>query len=93
MSVEASDPSASEVNQETGTFTVTRTGSTENSLVVVVDFSGTTYQTGPFDDYDATGVTASTWRWLATIPAGKPSVDIVITPETDNYEEGNETVY
>jgi len=85
VSIVATDDSASETGPGTGTFRISRTGSTISSLQVVF-----TIATGA-----GQAVTADYTPTLtspATIPAGQAFVDITITPEDDTAIEGAETV-
>src|SRR6266436_7499598 len=64
VTVIASDPSASEIGPDSGTFTVFRTGATSNSLNVFVHIGGTA----------SNGVDYETLASFVTIPAGEPGV-------------------
>jgi hypothetical protein len=82
LSVSATDDAASE-DGSTGTFTITRTGSTEAALPVYFALGGTaTLGT----DYTASATSP------VTIAAGQSSVTVTITPATDATTEGDETV-
>ena len=65
-----------------GEFTVSRTGSTADSLPVWIHYSGSAT---PGVDYTAAS-------WLVTIPAGDSSVAIPIMALQDQVTEGIETV-
>ena len=82
VSVSVPDPSASEAGQDTGTFLLTRTGSTAAPLTVYYGLTGSaSYGT----DYVAlTG--------QVTIPAGATSAPVVVTPYDDDIGEPAETV-
>ncbi|QUE52573.1 tandem-95 repeat protein [Luteolibacter ambystomatis] len=82
VTVSVPDPNASEGGQDTGTFLLTRTGSTAAPLTVYYGLTGTaSYGT----DYMAlTG--------QGTIPAGATSAPVVITPYDDDIGEPAETV-
>ncbi|MGC4016596.1 MAG: Calx-beta domain-containing protein [Luteolibacter sp.] len=82
VTVSVPDPNASEAGQDTGTFLLTRTGSTAAPLTVYYGLTGTaSYGT----DYQAlTG--------QVTIPAGATSAPVVITPYDDDIGESAETV-
>ncbi len=82
VSVVATDPTATEAGQTTGTFTFTRTGPTNASLLVTYMVSGTA---NPGADY--TAITAN-----VTIPAGSSSATRTVTPVDDAAIEGDETV-
>ncbi|QUE52655.1 tandem-95 repeat protein [Luteolibacter ambystomatis] len=82
VTVSVPDPNASESGPDTGTFLVTRTGSTAAPLTVYYGLTGTaSYGT----DYAAlTG--------QVTIAAGATSAPVVITPYDDDISEPAETV-
>lgn len=82
VTVSVPDANASEGSQDTGTFLLTRTGSTAAPLTVYYGLTGTaSYGT----DYAAlTG--------QVTIPAGASSAPVVITPYDDDIGEPAETV-
>ncbi|NOT44078.1 MAG: hypothetical protein HOP14_05680, partial [Acidobacteria bacterium] len=86
VTIVASDPDASEVGLDTGTFTVTRTGDTAFALQVALARSGTA---GLFGDYTGLSATAS---MSVSIPAGEVSTTITVTPINDSTVEGPETV-
>jgi len=85
VSITATDANATETGNDTGTFRISRTGSTVGPLTV-----NYTIATGPGQatsaDYTPTLTGAE------TIPAGQSFVDITITPVNDNLVEGNETL-
>ncbi|MEP7337334.1 MAG: SdiA-regulated domain-containing protein, partial [Acidobacteriota bacterium] len=85
VNIVATDANAAETGNNTGTFRISRTGSTLGPLT-----ASYTIATGPgqatSDDYTPTLAGA------ATIPAGQSFADITITPVKDNLVEGNETV-
>ncbi len=82
VTIAATDPDAAEAGPDTGTFTVTRTGSTERPLRVYY-YTGGTAKNGV--DYQALSN-------YVVIPAGAATADIVVTPIDDLLVEGNETV-
>ena len=82
VTITSTDPNASEAGQDSGTFTVSRTGGTEAALVVSYAVSGTAT---PGTDYTALPGTV-------TIPAGNPSATLIVTPVDDTSVEGEETV-
>ena len=82
VSVQAFDSTASEPGTDTGTFRITRTGSTTQPLTVSYAISGTA-TSGV--DYNAPSGTVS-------IPAGSTTADVVITPIDDTLGEATETV-
>jgi titin len=81
VSINATDATASEP-ADTGTFTITRTGSTSSPLTVNYTVSGSATSGA---DYTALSGTV-------TIPAGVSSVTIVVTPQDNTVPEGSETV-
>lgn len=83
ITISASDDTATEQGATTGTFTVTRTGSTASDLTVIYSVTGTATAVS---DYQA--LTGS-----VVIAAGQSSAPIVVTPVDDSIlGEGNETV-
>ena len=83
VSIAAQDANAAESAQDPGTFRITRTGDTTNSLSVNYTVGGTSTNG---TDY------TPTLTGTATIAAGQSFVDITITPVDDALIEGNETV-
>ena len=81
VTVTVTDANASE-SGDTGTFTVSRSGSTASSLTVFYSMSGSA-QNG--SDYQ-------TLSGSVAIPAGASSANITVTPIDDTIVEGNETV-
>ncbi len=85
VSIVATDPNAAETGNDSGTFRISRTGSTIGSLTV-----NYTIATG---SGQATSADYSpTLTGVATIPSGQSSVDLTITPVDDAVVEGPETV-
>jgi hypothetical protein len=82
VTVTATDDDAAEPSS-TGTFTVTRTGSTTTSLAVTYTLDGTAT-----NGSDYTAAPASP----LTIPAGATSATITVTPTDDSLVEDDETV-
>lgn len=82
VSVTASTPVASEIGPVVGNFRITRTGGTNNSLVVNYQITGTA--SGP-SDFPSLGTPV-------TIPAGMTFVDLPVTPVDDATVELDETV-
>jgi autotransporter-associated beta strand protein len=81
VTLAATDPLAKEGTTDTGTFTVTRSGSLANALPVFFSNTGTaTYAA----DYFPTGLSV-------VIPAGASSAKIVINPVDDTLSEPDET--
>jgi hypothetical protein len=86
VSVTATRPDAAEVDQESGRFTFSRTGSTELPLRVNYVLSGTATP-GALADYTFSGANT-----FVDIPAGQASVDAAVVPNVDMLLEGDETV-
>ena len=82
VTITAPDPSAFETGPDSGTFRMSRTGSTANALDVTYTVGGTA------SSGDYTPALSGT----ATIAAGQPSVDVTITPVDDGLVEDSETV-
>lgn len=82
ITVTASDPNASETGPDTGTFTVTRTGSLNEALTINYNITGT-----------ATGSTDySALAGAMVIASDSASAAVVVTPILDLIAEGTETV-
>src|SRR5260221_11849491 len=81
VTVVATDANASE-SGDTGTFTISRTGSTGAPLTVRFAFRGTAQN----------GVDYQQLPTSVTIPAGAASADITVTPINDSIVEPNEPV-
>jgi hypothetical protein len=86
VTVVATDPNASEVGPDPGTFRITRTGSTISALTVNYTLA---IGAGQASSSDYTPALSG----VATIAAGQSFVDIVITPVLDSATEGAETVF
>jgi hypothetical protein len=83
VSVAATDATANEQNpSDTGTFTISRTGSTAAALTVNLAVGGTA----------TNGADYTTIANTVTIPAGASSVNVTVTPINDGLSDGNETV-
>jgi len=82
VTIAATDVTASETGRETGTFTVTRTGSTASPLTVSYAIQGTA--TNGFD-YDRLGGNV-------TIPAGASTTNITIRPIDERVADAGESV-
>jgi hypothetical protein len=82
VTVAATDATAAEPGSNTGTFTITRQGSTASSLTVYFSISGTAT---PGTDYTSLSSPV-------TIPAGQSSVNVTVQPGTDITAESTETV-
>lgn len=81
VTISASDGTATETG-DTGTFKVTRTGSTSSPLTVYYSLGGSAT---PGSDYQSLAGSV-------TIPAGSSSTTFTITPINDGLVEGRETV-
>jgi hypothetical protein len=82
VTVAATDATAAEPGTDTGTFTVTRTGSTAAALTVNLTVGGTA----------TNGVDYTTIANTVTIPAGSSTATVQVTPIDDTLVEGDETV-
>ncbi|HSK13811.1 MAG TPA: ExeM/NucH family extracellular endonuclease, partial [Phnomibacter sp.] len=83
VSIAATDANAAEEGPDPGTFRISRTGSTDEALVVSYTIGGSAT-----NGVDHTPTLTGT----ATIGIGSAFTDITITPVDDNEVEGNETV-
>ncbi|MFB2894585.1 ExeM/NucH family extracellular endonuclease [Aerosakkonemataceae cyanobacterium BLCC-F50] len=83
VTIAATDANAAEAGLDPGTFRITRTGNTTNTLAVSYTIAG---QAINGIDYNP-NLTGS-----VTIPAGQSFVDLTITPVDDALVEMNETV-
>ena len=87
VSVAATDADAAEAGQDPGTFTLTRTGATGQSLTVTYTIGGSATpkgQAGADHDVSASGT--------VSFPAGQSSTTLTITPINDSTYENPETV-
>ncbi len=82
LTINATDAEASEKGSDTGTFTVSRTGSTAEAIDVFLIITGSA-ENGL--DYDAIPN-------YVTIPAGSYTADVTISPINDSLREGDEAV-
>jgi len=82
VTVVATDKVGAELNRETGTFVFTRQGDLTRSLTVNYFVSGTAV---PGADY-------ATLPGSAVIPAGQPSVSVLVTPRDNGAKDGGKTV-
>ena len=82
VTITAPDAAAFETGPDSGTFRISRTGSTANALDVIYTVGGTA------SGGDYTPALTGT----ATISAGQPFVDLTITPVDDGAVEDSETV-
>jgi len=74
----------------TGSFTITRDGSTSESINVFVELTGSASYTSDFTYQKLIGYSHPTW--YVTIPAGQNSTTVILTPTKDNLNEGPETL-
>jgi hypothetical protein len=82
VSVVATDRIAKEARLNPGTFRISRTGNTADSLTVYYSVGGTS----------TSGVDRNSIPTSITIPAGASRATITITPINDSLREGKETV-
>ncbi len=82
LSISATDPGAAEPGADTGVFTVSRTGSTEQPLTVAYAVYGTA----------TNGVDYNSLPGSVTVLAGEASTVITVAPIDDTVVEGSETV-
>ncbi|MAD80282.1 MAG: hypothetical protein CMJ50_05470 [Planctomycetaceae bacterium] len=82
VSIMATDANAAESGLDTGTFAITRSGSTNGDLTVQFSLDGSATET---DDFLALAR-------MATIPDGLSSVNVTLMPVDDNVVESSETV-
>ena len=99
VTIEATDPVASESGSDTGVFVISRTGSTLMPLTVAYIVSGSAtsgmdYSGLDWDNYYDfyRGYYNSYRTGHATIPAGESSVTLIVSPYEDGRAEGLETV-
>lgn len=85
VTITATDANAAEAGNDTGTFRLSRTGSTLGPLTISYTIATGAGQ-ATSADYTPTLTGA------ATIPAGQSFVEITITPVNDALVEGNETL-
>ncbi len=82
VTLTASDSTAAEAGPDTGTFTVTRSGSTSGDLTVYYTVSGT----------GSSGTDYAALPGSVVIPDGQASATITLTPIDDSEAESDETV-
>ena len=82
VTIMATDASATEAALDTGTFTITRTGSTDGDLTVPLSLGGSAAEGDDFLAMARSGV----------IPDGQSSVAMTLTPVDDELAEPIETV-
>ncbi|WP_461782851.1 SdiA-regulated domain-containing protein [Prosthecobacter sp.] len=85
VSITATDANAAEASTDSGTFRISRTGSTTLAMDVLYGISTGSGQATSDDYTPALGTTA-------TIPAGASFVEVTITPVDDSSIEGSETL-
>jgi uncharacterized protein YjiK/phosphodiesterase/alkaline phosphatase D-like protein len=85
VNITATDATAAETGNDTGTFRISRTGSTVGPLTVSYTIASGPGKASP-SDY------TPTLNGAATIPSGQSFVDITITPVPDNLVEGDEAL-
>lgn len=81
VTIEATDPSASERGLDPGLITLRRTGAIGSPLTVRIDRTGT-----------ATTLDYAPIAVLVTIPAGSATLTLTVAPRPDNLVEGDEDV-
>ncbi|MGE3473092.1 MAG: PKD domain-containing protein, partial [Vicinamibacterales bacterium] len=79
VTIDATDPDASEAGLDSGQLTLRRTGDVSAPLDVFLDLGGTVTNT----DYEPIGV-------IVTFPAGAASLTVPVIPRADNVVEGPE---
>jgi hypothetical protein len=82
VNVTATDKICSETGPDSGTFTLTRTGSTAASLTVTYNMMGSAVN----------GTDYNMLSGSATIPAGSTTATVTFTPTNDSLVEGSESV-
>ncbi len=85
VSITATDANAAEASTDSGTFRISRTGSTTLAMDVLYGITTGSGQATSDDYTPAIGTTV-------TIPAGASFVDVTITPVDDSSIEGSETL-
>ena len=88
VTITAADAAAAETGSNTGTFVVTRMGSTSSALTVNIAYSGTATISGTGDDYDVSPTATTT----VSIASGQSSATVTVTPINDSTLDGSETV-
>jgi len=82
VSVIVTDDAAAEAGNDTGTFTISRTGGNASALTVNYSLSGTA----------SSGTDYETLPGTVTIPEGSPSATVTVIPVDDTAVEENEAV-
>ena len=90
VNLSLNDGSMDEEFQGTGSFTVTRDGSTAEAINVFVELTGSAQVNADFTYLNLTGYNHPTW--YVRIPAGENSTSVTLTPTKDNFNEGVETL-
>ncbi|MST03994.1 MAG: hypothetical protein EXS49_00270, partial [Candidatus Pacebacteria bacterium] len=81
ITINADDPTASELGSDTGVFTISRTGSTASALTALFTISGSAINGS---DYQQTASSI-------TIPSGSSYTSLTLTPINDSTVESTET--
>ena len=82
LTISSPDATATEAGPTTGSFLLTRTGSTAAALAVNYTIGGTATKGSDYQSLPQS----------VTIPSGSSTVTIIVTPIDDSLGEGNETV-
>jgi len=82
VTIAATDASAAEADLDTGSFTITRTGSTDGDLTVPLSLGGSATEGDDFLPMARSAV----------IPDGRSSISVTLTPVDDDLDESTETV-
>ncbi|MHC2071091.1 Calx-beta domain-containing protein [Bremerella sp. T1] len=91
VTIEATEPTAQEMDQVPGEFTVTRSGESDLTypLTVYLDISGTATHAS---DYSLSPIESLSGSQLEiVIPAGETTIALTLTPEDEGDIEGDET--
>jgi len=83
VTIQASDPNASESQNDPGTFTISRTGSTTNALTVAYSVTGSATSGTDYNALNGSSNIGGVISGSITIPAGNTSVNLTVTPITD----------
>ena len=92
VTIQAPDPNAAQVGQDSGTFRVSRSGSLTQPLTVYLQIGGTApeslYTIGPTLSFASDFF----YDWVVTIPGGSDHQDIVVMPTTDHPIQGDASI-
>ena len=91
LDVAATDASADETGLDPAVFTITRNGSTDGTLTVTLDWSGTA-SFGVDYSVSVTGGTLSSDGTTLTIDDGVGTVELTVTPLADDLSEADEDI-